>query len=185
MLEFLFLHIRVSSDNCFLCIPACFDTVTLICEFGLLFENLNLVNNFQQWVLHEEFSNCRMWAFLYCYRDICPCDLDHLWNGYNRGWWGWFFSFFLFVFLCLFTNVYTSCGCLLSVWLSFKTRVDHFCSLSLSVSLCLSIQIPPVLLHTYTHRIVKSMVREKLLDDMSQLTKVYLFIFVVRKLIND
>ena len=62
------LHIRVSSDNCFLWIPACFDTVALIFKFALLFENFNLVNNFHQWVL--ELSYCRMWAFIVT-RSLC------------------------------------------------------------------------------------------------------------------
>ena len=127
---------------------------------------------------------------LYCYRDICPCDLDHLWNGYNRGWWGWFFlSFSLFssVFLRMYILFLGFFVCFLNLFLyfpvllSFEYRVYPFCSFYLSLT------------HTtyryrffcFTHRYVKSMVREKLLDDMSQLTKVYLFIFVVRKLIND
>ena len=44
--------IRVSSDNCFLGIPACFDTVAFISEFGLHFEIILIIlikwNNFNK-----------------------------------------------------------------------------------------------------------------------------------------
>ena len=74
-------------------------------------KTLNFVK-FQQWVL--ELSYCRMWAFLvtrslYWYRNICPCDLDHLWNGYYRGVGCWLYfskfntslSFSFFLSLCI------------------------------------------------------------------------------------
>ena len=75
--------VNVSSDNCFLWIPACFHTWSVNLAYFL--KTFYVVNNFQQWVL--ELSYCRIWPFpvtrsLYWYPDIFPCDLDHLWIGY-------------------------------------------------------------------------------------------------------
>ena len=42
----LIFHMDIPCDKTFLLVPKYFDPVTLTFEFGLLFENLNLVNNF-------------------------------------------------------------------------------------------------------------------------------------------
>ena len=151
MLEFLYcIFMFLVTTAFYVYIPACFDTVTLICEFRLLFETLTLSIIFNSQCSNFHIADLECQRFLW--QDLCTGiqTFDHLWNGYYRG--GLYFnklnisrwfSFFLFVFLCLFANEYDSFGCFylflyFSVWLFFKSRYDHFFSLSFSLSLSLS-----------------------------------------------
>ena len=118
-------------------------------SLAYFFENFNLVNNFQQWVL--QLSYCRMSASLvtkslYWYRrDVCP------WNGYYGG--GGCISqnsthFVGFLSFSLYFSVFLRMYILLLVVFiffylySFKSRVGHFCSFSLWFFLSLSFSSP-------------------------------------------
>ena len=103
-------------------------------------------------ILQNENFSCD--KILYWYRDICPWHIDHfgmaLIGGdvfYKVQQISLFFFLFISVFLCLFTNVYFFFLFLSFFYIflygSFKSRVDHFCSLFLSLSLSLS---------AFTHR---------------------------------
>ena len=115
---------------------------------------------------------------LYLYRDISPCDLDHLWNDSNGGrvfgcisqssthLFVFFLSFSLyfsvFFFECINFWLFLSFSIFFCMTLFWVSRWP-FCSLSLSLSFSFSVSLSDYT-NTFT-RYVKSMVRE---NDMPQ-----------------